>query len=208
MVADEVFAGLWRLGAPSGCHLLGVTPDVAAYAKLLTGGALPLAATVATSAVFDAFSGGGTEGALLHGHSYSAHAAGCGAAAAALSAYVDPAANPALCTPARCGNAGCAAPCGRLVPLWCEAGLRHIVDHPSVDRAFALGTVLAVHLASDTTGYASTASAAVTARLREGGIYARPLGDAVYLMQGPTSDPAGGRAQGRRLQAALLAALG
>jgi dethiobiotin synthetase/adenosylmethionine--8-amino-7-oxononanoate aminotransferase len=166
---------------------------------------------VASATVFAAFEGGGTEGALLHGHSYSAHAAGCGAAAAALSAYVDPAANPALCTPDRCGNAACVAPCGRLVPLWCEEGLQQIANHPSVDRAFALGTVLAVHLATaacDGTGYASTAAAAVTARLREGGIYARPLGDAVYLMQGPTSDPAGGRAQGRRLQAALLAALG
>jgi hypothetical protein len=65
----------------------------------LSLGALPLAATVASAAVFAAFEGGGTEGALLHGHSYSAHAAGCGAAAAALAAYVDPAANPALCTP-------------------------------------------------------------------------------------------------------------
>ena len=81
IVADEVFSGLWRLGAVSGCSLLGVRPDVAAYAKLLTGGALPLAATLASDRVFSAFSGGGKAGALLHGHSYSAHAAGAAAAA-------------------------------------------------------------------------------------------------------------------------------
>jgi dethiobiotin synthetase/adenosylmethionine--8-amino-7-oxononanoate aminotransferase len=57
VVFDEVFTGLGRLGAPSGAALLEEAPDVACYAKLLTGGVVPLAATLATDEVFQAFKG-------------------------------------------------------------------------------------------------------------------------------------------------------
>lgn len=57
VIYDEVFSGLWRLGVESTRELLGEDPDVACYAKLLTGGLVPMAATVATERVFDAFRG-------------------------------------------------------------------------------------------------------------------------------------------------------
>lgn len=57
LVLDEVFTGLWRLGAPSGAALLGLDPDVACYGKLLTGGLVPLALTLASEPVFEAFKG-------------------------------------------------------------------------------------------------------------------------------------------------------
>lgn len=57
VIYDEVFSGLWRLGVESTRELLGEDPDVACYAKLLTGGLMPMAATVATERVFDAFGG-------------------------------------------------------------------------------------------------------------------------------------------------------
>jgi dethiobiotin synthetase/adenosylmethionine--8-amino-7-oxononanoate aminotransferase len=219
IIADEVFTGLWRLGAVSGCALLGVAPDIACYAKLLTGGAVPLAATLASGAVFAAFQGGGIGRALLHGHSYSAHPAGCAAAAATAATVGDPDANPALCSPSNgtC-RAGCRAACGRLVGLWDEGLLAALADHAGVARVAAIGTVLAVHLVAGEAGYGSTAAAAVAARLKAhglgggggggvgaaaagGGVYARPLGDVVYLMLTPTSVP--GR-DGPRLQRALL----
>lgn len=59
VIFDEVFTGLWRLGAPSGAALLGAAPDIACYAKLLTGGMVPLAATLAREEVFAAFQGKG-----------------------------------------------------------------------------------------------------------------------------------------------------
>jgi len=221
VIADEVFTGLWRLGSASGCELLGVDPDIACFAKLLTGGALPLAATLASARVFESFTAGGIAGALLHGHSYSAHPAGCAAAAAAAAVVGDAAANPALCSPdnGTCGR-GCASACGRLVGLWDEGLLSTLADQPSVSRVAAIGTVLAVHLRAGDGGYGSTAAAAVAGRLRVhgggvvgmgmngavegGGVYARPLGDVLYLMLTPTSVP--GR-DGPRLQRALLACL-
>ena len=57
VIYDEVFCGLWRLGVESARELLGEDPDVSCYAKLLTGGLVPMAATVATERVFEAFSG-------------------------------------------------------------------------------------------------------------------------------------------------------
>ncbi|CAI7863164.1 unnamed protein product, partial [Closterium sp. NIES-53] len=86
VIFDEVFAGCWRLGHQSAAELLGCSPDIACYAKLLTGGMIPLAVTLASSSVFDAFYGSSKLDALLHGHSYTAHPAGCAAACVSLKA--------------------------------------------------------------------------------------------------------------------------
>jgi len=76
---DEVFVGLRRLHpqvASPGVTFLG-HPDIAVYGKLLSGGLVPLSATLATQEVFDQYLDEGKENALLHGHSYSAYAVGC-----------------------------------------------------------------------------------------------------------------------------------
>lgn len=80
VVADEVFTGLYRLGHASSSHLVGINPDIAVYAKLLTGGLLPLSCTLASESIFEAFLADGKSDALLHGHSYTAHAVGCNVA--------------------------------------------------------------------------------------------------------------------------------
>jgi dethiobiotin synthetase/adenosylmethionine--8-amino-7-oxononanoate aminotransferase len=77
VIFDEVFTGLHRVGFARGSDVLGVTPDIAVYAKVLTGGTVPLAATLATDEVFRAFWSERKADALLHGHSYSAYAVGC-----------------------------------------------------------------------------------------------------------------------------------
>lgn len=78
MIFDEVFTGLWRLGAPSGAALLGVSPDIACYAKLLTGGMVPLSATLATDSVFQAFEGEHLIGwAVLDAAGWRSNSVGC-----------------------------------------------------------------------------------------------------------------------------------
>jgi adenosylmethionine-8-amino-7-oxononanoate aminotransferase len=62
---------------PSAAAAVGITPDVACYAKLLTAGMVPLAVTLARDEVFHAFDGDSKAQALLHGHSYTAHPLGC-----------------------------------------------------------------------------------------------------------------------------------
>ncbi|EMS50925.1 Biotin synthase [Triticum urartu] len=93
VIFDEVFTGFWRLGVESASELLGCLPDVACYAKLMTGGIVPLAATVTTEAVFEAFKSDSKLTALLHGHSYTAHAMGCSAAVKAIQWFRDPSTN-------------------------------------------------------------------------------------------------------------------
>lgn len=77
VVFDEVFTGLYRLGKPSSAKFLRVHPDITVHAKLLTGGLIPLAATVASESIFRCFESDDKSDALLHGHSYTAHAVGC-----------------------------------------------------------------------------------------------------------------------------------
>lgn len=74
---DEVFTGLYRLGRFASASFLDVHPDISCHAKLLTGGLLPLSITAASEAIFNAFWGDEKSDALLHGHSYTAHAVGC-----------------------------------------------------------------------------------------------------------------------------------
>ena len=80
VIFDEVFVGLYRLGVESTTSILGVQPDIAAYAKILTGGLLPLCVTLASNPIFQAFWSENKTEALLHGHSYTAHPIGCAVA--------------------------------------------------------------------------------------------------------------------------------
>lgn len=77
VVFDEVFTGLYRLGRFSSSSFLQTAPDISVHAKLLTGGLLPLCTTLASESIFDAFLSNDKTDALLHGHSYTAHAVGC-----------------------------------------------------------------------------------------------------------------------------------
>lgn len=83
LVADEVMTGFGRTGGASlfAGHSEGVVPDLMALAKGLTGGYLPLAATLATQPIFDAFLGEYSEfRTFFHGHSYTGNALGCAVA--------------------------------------------------------------------------------------------------------------------------------
>jgi bifunctional dethiobiotin synthetase / adenosylmethionine---8-amino-7-oxononanoate aminotransferase len=77
VIFDEVFTGLYRLGCFSAASFLGVDADISVHAKLLTGGLVPLCATLASESIFRAFESDDKSDALLHGHSYTAHAVGC-----------------------------------------------------------------------------------------------------------------------------------
>ncbi len=87
LVFDEIFTGFGRTGAMFACGQAGVTPDIITLGKALTGGTLPLAATVATQKVFDAFWSDDPTKALMHGPTYMANALACAAANASLDLF-------------------------------------------------------------------------------------------------------------------------
>lgn len=87
-IADEVATGFGRTGKMFACEHEGVVPDLLAIAKGLTGGYLPLAATLTTPEVFDAFLGAVEEQkTFYHGHTYTGNPLGCAAALASLEIF-------------------------------------------------------------------------------------------------------------------------
>jgi len=88
LIVDEVATGFGRTGKMFACEHEGVSPDIMAIAKGMTGGFLPLAATLATDEIFSAFLAP-THAArqFFHGHSYSGNALGCAAALANLEIF-------------------------------------------------------------------------------------------------------------------------
>jgi len=87
LIFDEVFTGFGRTGTMFACEAAGVSPDIIALSKALTGGTLGLAATVATAKVFDAFWSDDPAKALMHGPSFMANALACAAANASLDLF-------------------------------------------------------------------------------------------------------------------------
>ena len=86
LIADEVATGFGRTGTMFACDHERVTPDLLCVAKGLTGGYLPLAATLTTENMYEAFLGD-PEKTFFHGHSYTGNALGCAAALANLEIF-------------------------------------------------------------------------------------------------------------------------
>jgi adenosylmethionine-8-amino-7-oxononanoate aminotransferase len=157
---DEIATGFGRTGgALFACERAGVTPDLIAIGKALTGGTLPLAATLATDEVFAAFTSDDPADALMHGPTYCGHALACAAACASLDLFER---EPRL--------AQVAAIERRL-----RAGLEACRAVPGVRDVRVLGALGVVQLE------AVPDVRALRARLIELGAFVRPFGDVVYL---------------------------
>lgn len=88
MIADEVAVGFGRTGKMFACEEEDVAPDLMCLAKGITGGYLPLAVTLATDEIFDAFLGTSEEQkTFFHGHTYTGNPLACAAALANLELF-------------------------------------------------------------------------------------------------------------------------
>jgi len=172
LVVDEVATGFGRTGRLFACEHEGVEPDLLCIAKGLTGGYLPLSATLATSAVFDAFLARPEEHkTLYHGHSYSGNPLCCAAALANLDVFE---AEGTLATlPAKVD-----ALARLLAPL---------ADHPHVGEIRQRGLMVGIELVADRSTKEPfpehlQVGAEVAKATRPRGAIVRPLGDVVVLM--------------------------
>jgi adenosylmethionine---8-amino-7-oxononanoate aminotransferase len=172
VVFDEVMTGFGRLGGVDGslfaCERAGVRPDVVCLSKGITGGFLPLGATVATEAVFEAFLSDDRRRTLFHGHSYTANPLACAAALASLALLESP---------------ECAAARARIE----RAHARHLArlaERPEVRAPRVVGTLAAFDLAmaGGAEGYLAPVGRELAAYALEEGVLLRPLGDVVYLL--------------------------
>jgi adenosylmethionine-8-amino-7-oxononanoate aminotransferase len=87
LIFDEIFTGFGRTGSLFACEAADVVPDIMTLSKALTGGMLPLAATIARKRVFDAFWSDDPARALMHGPTFMANALACAAANASLDLF-------------------------------------------------------------------------------------------------------------------------
>ena len=90
MICDEVATGFGRTGTMFACEQEGVAPDLMCVAKGLTGGYMPLAATLATERIYEGFLGEFEEfRTFFHGHTYTGNPLACAAAIATLDVFED-----------------------------------------------------------------------------------------------------------------------
>jgi adenosylmethionine-8-amino-7-oxononanoate aminotransferase len=192
LILDEVATGFGRTGTMFACEREGVVPDLLCLAKGLTGGYLPLAATLATDAVFAPFLGRYEEYRhFFHGHTYTGNPLGCAAALATLR----------LLAPDRRPDVEAR---GRRL----EEALAPLAAHPRVGDIRRVGLMCGVELVADRTTKARFPPAErvghrLCLRLRDHGLFIRPLGDVIVVMPPLTVTDDELRHIGRSLQAVI-----
>lgn len=112
-----------------------VSMMLVSHLSLLAGGMLPLSATLATNSCFEAFQHDSKLKALLHGHSYTAHAVGCGVANTALNMFADPACNPNL----EIHSSSDQTEVTQLKELWDDTFVDQLSRHERVQKLVVLG---------------------------------------------------------------------
>ncbi len=179
LIVDEVATGFGRTGTLFACEQEGVVPDLLCLSKGITGGYLPLAATLTTTEIYDAFLGEPQEGrTFFHGHTYTGNPLACAAALASLDLFER---NDVL------------ANVDRLERVL-ENRLGRLATHPHVGEIRRKGIMVGIELVEDRDQKRSFPSPRRTGHLvtlaaRKRGVILRPLGDVVVLMPAPAMPP-------------------
>lgn len=172
LIADEVATGFGRTGAMFACELEGVSPDIMVVGKGLTGGYLPVAATLATNEVYDAFYADYEEQkTFFHGHSYTGNPLGCAVALASLRLLEE-----------RRMVEGVALKAATIARK-----LEALADWPHVGQVRQQGLMIGIELVQDKAskepyGWAERIGVRTCMRARELGMLTRPLGNVVVLI--------------------------
>lgn len=170
LILDEIMVGFGRTGKMLAEEHEGVTGDLIALAKGLTGGTLPLGATLLKDELFEGFRGG-LERAFFHGHSYSGNQLGCAAALANLEIF---ASEPVLEQVAERAE-------------WLRNASQRFLDLPQVAEIRQEGLILAIELVQDRETLASfpadwRVAHHITEQAREYGLLTRGLGSILFLI--------------------------
>jgi adenosylmethionine-8-amino-7-oxononanoate aminotransferase len=164
-IADEVMTGWGRTGTLLACEQADIVPDILCLSKGLTGGAIPLAVTMATEPIFQAHYGPERERMFFHSSSYTANPIACAAAEANLAIWEE---EPVRDRVAALGDRQ-------------QVRLERLAKHPRVRGARRLGTITALEIGGDE-GYLSALAPRLLAHFRKHDLLLRPLGNTVYVM--------------------------
>lgn len=164
-IADEVMTAWGRTGTLLACDQAGVVPDILCLSKGLTGGAIPLAVTLATRPIFEAHLSDDRARMFFHSSSYTANPIACAAAAANLAIWRE---EPVLARVADLGRRQ-------------QARLDALAGNPKIANARRLGAIAAFEIEA-AAGYLSSVAPRLMGFARERGVLLRPLGNTVYVM--------------------------
>lgn len=165
-IADEVMTGWGRTGTLFACEQAGISPDLMCLSKGLTGGALPLAATLASSPIFDAHYSTDRADLFYHSSSYTANPIACAAAAANLAIWRE---EDVL---------------GRVAALSARlaAHMAALEPHPAFENHRRIGAIAALDLKTSDAGYLSDLGPRLRDFFLKRGLLLRPLGNTIYVM--------------------------
>jgi adenosylmethionine---8-amino-7-oxononanoate aminotransferase len=166
LIVDEVMTGWGRTGSLLACEQAQVVPDILCLSKGLTGGAVPLAVTMASEPIYQAHLGSDRARMFFHSSSYTANPISCAAAAANLAIWRE---EPVL---------------DRIASLAARqsAHLDRVAALPGIHNVRKIGTITAMELGGGEGRYLSNLGPALLARFRERDLLLRPLGNTVYVM--------------------------
>ncbi|MBS7699582.1 MULTISPECIES: adenosylmethionine--8-amino-7-oxononanoate transaminase [unclassified Chelatococcus] len=166
LIADEVMTGWGRTGTMFACEQAGISPDILCTSKGLTGGSVPLAATLATDQVFRAHFSTDRAKTLFHSSSYTANPIACAAALANVEIW-------------------CNEPVAKRVSALSRKQAENIArfnDDPRFENARAIGTIAALDLRVDKPGYLAEVGPKLRAFFLERGLLLRPLANVIYVL--------------------------
>jgi len=166
-IADEVMTGWGRTGTLFACEQAGITPDILCVAKGLTGGSLPLAATLCVPKIFEAHVSSDRAAMFFHSSSYTANPIACAAAVANLAVWRD---EPVL---QRVGD----------ICKWQTAMLAEFAEDQRFSGVRQCGTITALDLKVTQGGYLSELAPKLADWfIEERCTLLRPLGNTIYIM--------------------------
>lgn len=167
-IADEVMTGFGRTGTLFACHSADVSPDLLCLSKGLTGGILPLSATLATEEIYQAFLAQDRKRAFFHGHTFTGNPIACAVALASLDLVI------AERVPERFESIG-----KRI-----ESHVLDLAGHPSVLDVRRIGGIVAIETRPESGVGSYFDQRALQRRRRaiELGVLLRPLGNVLYAM--------------------------
>ncbi len=166
-IADEVMTGFGRTGTLFASEQCQTKPDIICLSKALTGGTLPLGATLANSEIYQAFLSEKRTEMLLHGHSFTANALACAAALASIKLCQTPEFERDL---------------KRVIQKLGELA-ENLQNCPFYSNVRQTGLILAFEFeTSETGGYSNKIFYELKKLFFEKGINLRPLGDTIYLL--------------------------
>lgn len=164
-IYDEVLTGFGRTGDYFACNKAKTSPDIICLAKGLTGGFLPLGATVCHEKIFQAFLGDNFSKALAHGHSYTANPLGCAAALASMKLLKNEKTQQQI----------------TMIENVHQREMCRLLKFDFVEKPRYCGTMAAFDIKSNIE-YGSAASIAMREQILQDGLLVRPLGRVVYFI--------------------------